>query len=97
MVILFVCTVRLTLTEMRESLCVLVYGEMCVLELLCCFWWNEECEFPFFESSQGKIHAKKCKKKIRGAEKIEGEIHEGWRIKKLHICFYFPATIPKTK
>lgn len=24
-------------------------------------------------------------------------MHEWWRIKKLHICFQFPATIPETK
>lgn len=98
MVILFVCPVSLTLAEMRESLCVLVYGgKLCVLERPCCFWWDEECRFPLSESSRGNFKQKKSRRRGELKKGLKREIHEEVAHQTLHICFHFPATIPETK
>lgn len=90
MVILFVCPVSLTLAEMRESLCVLVYGgKLCVLERPCCFWWDEECRFPLSESSRGNFKQKKRRRRGELKKGLKREIHEGWRIKRCTFVFTF--------
>lgn len=84
--LVFVWTVRLTLTEMRDSLCVLVYGKMCVSEWPRCFWWDEECKFPFKKAARKKFRRKKTNKAKGG---VDGgrKIHDGWRCKSRTFVF----------
>lgn len=57
-------SVRLTSPSMRVSLCVLVYGNMRVLERP---RWDVECKFPFKKAARKKIQG--GIKTARGADR----------------------------